>query len=67
MLATTSTTGYLEITGRFYATKVPKTALSGWLNIGLTATLLACAGVILASVALAVGPPMAVRGPSPTP
>ena len=32
--------GYLEITGRFYGmTKVPKTALTGWLNIGLTAML----------------------------
>ncbi len=66
VLATTSTTGYLEITGRFYAmTKVPKTALSGWLNIGLTALLLACAGVILASVALRWARAMAVRGPSP--
>jgi carbon starvation protein len=47
---TTSTTGYMEITGRFLAmTKVPRTALQGWLNIGLTAMLLACAAVILAS------------------
>jgi carbon starvation protein len=52
VLATTSTTGYLEITGRFYEmTKVPATALRGWLNIGLTAMLLVCAAVILASVA----------------
>jgi carbon starvation protein len=52
VLATTSTTGYLEITGRFYEmTKAPATALRGWLNIGLTAMLLVCAAVILASVA----------------
>ncbi len=52
VLATTSTTGYLEITGRFYGmTKAPATALRGWLNIGLTAMLLVCAAVILASVA----------------
>ena len=47
---TTATTGYLEITGRFRAmTRVPATALQGWLNIGLTAMLLACVVVILAS------------------
>ena len=52
VLATTSTTGYMEITGRFFAmTKEPATALRGWLNIGLTAMLLACAAVILVSVA----------------
>jgi carbon starvation protein len=49
---TTTTTGYLEITGRFFPmTKVPVTALRGWLNIGLTAMLLVCAAVILASAA----------------
>jgi carbon starvation protein len=47
---TTTTTGYLEITGRFLAmTRVPATAVRGWLNIGLTAMLLVCAAVILAS------------------
>ncbi len=36
VLATTGTTGYLEITGKFFAmTKEPATALRGWLNIGL--------------------------------
>lgn len=52
VLATTATTGYLEITGKFYGmTRLSATALRGWLNIGLTAMLLVCAAVILASVA----------------
>ena len=47
---TTATTGVMEITGRFYKmTQAPATALQGWLNIGLTAMLLACAAVILGS------------------
>lgn len=47
---TTASTGYLEITGRFWRmTKAPATAVQGWLNIGLTAMLLACAAVILGS------------------
>ncbi len=49
---TTATTGVMEITGRFYKmTQAPATALQGWLNIGLTAMLLACAAVILGSAA----------------
>jgi carbon starvation protein len=45
---TTTTTGFLEITGKFYKmTRLPATAVQGWLNIGLTAMLLVCAAVIL--------------------
>ncbi len=66
VLTTTATTGYLEITGKFFAmTKVPATALRGWLNIGLTAMLLVCAGVILAGVARRWVAAMAGRKPEP--
>ncbi len=45
---TTSTTGYYEITGKFYKmTQVPATALKGYLNIGFTAMLLVCVAIIL--------------------
>jgi carbon starvation protein len=47
---TTSTTGYYEITGKFYRMWLdPATRFKGALNIGLTAMLLACVAVILAS------------------
>ncbi len=47
---TTTTTGYYEITGKFYRmTLVKETALRGSLNIGLTAMLLVCVAVILLS------------------
>jgi carbon starvation protein len=46
---TTTTTGYLEITGRFYRMIKTGAAVRGWLNIGLTVMLLACVAVILAS------------------
>ncbi|MHC5539685.1 carbon starvation CstA family protein, partial [Singulisphaera rosea] len=44
---TTTATGYYEITGKF--TKMIKSGavVKGWLNIGLTAMLLACVAVIL--------------------
>ena len=51
---TTVTTGYLEITGKFWRmTRVDDdaTVFRGWLNIGLTAMLLVCVAVILASAA----------------
>jgi carbon starvation protein len=49
---TTTTAGYLEITGKFWRmTRAPETFLKGWLNIGLTATLLALVAIILASAA----------------
>ena len=49
---TTTTAGYWEITGKFYRmTQVPATAFKGILNIGLTAMLLACVAVIVASAA----------------
>ncbi len=45
---TTTTAGLMEITGKFARmTKVPATALKGWLNIGLTAALLALVAIIL--------------------
>ena len=47
---TTTTTGVMEISGKFYAmTKAPATAVQGWLNIGLTLLLLVCAVIILVS------------------
>ncbi len=47
---TTTTAGCLEITGKFWKmTRNPETLLKGWLNIGITATLLALVAVILAS------------------
>jgi carbon starvation protein len=62
---TTVSTGYLEITGKFHAmTKVPATALRGWLNIGLTVMLLACVAVILAGVARRWVVAMGERKPS---
>ena len=49
---TTATTGVMEISGRFFKmTQAPATAVQGWLNIGLTAMLLACTAVILGSAA----------------
>jgi hypothetical protein len=55
----------MEITGKFFAmTRVPATAVHGWLNIGLTATLLACAAVILVSVARRWYVALAGRGPA---
>lgn len=47
---TTTTAGVLEITGKFTRmTQVDATRVKGYLNIGLTATLLALVAVILAS------------------
>jgi carbon starvation protein len=47
---TTTTAGYYEITGKFYRMwLVPATRFKGALNIGLTAMLLTCVAVILAS------------------
>jgi carbon starvation protein len=50
---TTTTTGVLEITGKFYKmTQVPATMLQGWLNIGFTLMLLVCAAIIVGSAAI---------------
>jgi carbon starvation protein len=44
---TTATTGYYEITGKFWKMVQSPAYVRGWLNIGLTAMLLVCAAVIL--------------------
>ncbi len=44
---TTSTTGYYEITGKFWKMIESGAVVRGWLNIGLIAMLLACVAVIL--------------------
>jgi carbon starvation protein len=45
---TTTTAGFLEITGKFWRmTRNPETVLKGWLNIGLTATLMTLVAIIL--------------------
>jgi carbon starvation protein len=49
--ATTTATGYYEITGKFWQMTQTGAAVRGWLNIGLTLMLLACVAVILASAA----------------
>jgi carbon starvation protein len=49
--ATTSTTAYYEITGKFWRMVQTGAAVRGWLNIGLTVMLLTCVAVILASAA----------------
>ncbi|MDR3636230.1 MAG: carbon starvation protein A [Isosphaeraceae bacterium] len=49
VLATTSTTGYYEITGKFYRMIQSGAVVKGYLNIGLTAMLLTCVAVILLS------------------
>jgi len=61
---TTTTAGLFEITGKFWKmTRNPETLLKGWLNIGITATLLILVAVILASaIARWVG---AIRGDIP--
>jgi carbon starvation protein len=47
---TTTTTGYWEITGKFWKmVHQPATLVRGWLNIGLTVMLLVCVAVILVS------------------
>ncbi len=47
---TTTTAGILEITGKFWKmTRNPDTLIKGYLNIGITATLLVLVAVILAS------------------
>jgi carbon starvation protein len=46
---TTATTGYYEITGKFWKMVQSGYVVRGWLNIGLTAMLLVCAAVILVS------------------
>ena len=55
---TTTTAGLLEITGKFWRmTRAPETGgLKGWLNIGLTATLLVLVAIILVSAVGQVGP-----------
>jgi carbon starvation protein len=52
VLTTTSTAGYHEITGKFTNMIKAGQVLRGSLNIGLTAMLLVCAAVILASAAI---------------
>jgi carbon starvation protein len=46
---TTTTTGYYEITGKFWAMTRGEDFVRGWLNIGLTVMLLLCVLVILGS------------------
>jgi carbon starvation protein len=46
---TTATTGYYEITGKFWNMIRSGYVVTGWLNIGLTSMLMACAVVILGS------------------
>jgi carbon starvation protein len=46
---TTTTTGYLEITGKFWNMIQAGARVRGWLNIGLTVMLLACVLVIVGS------------------
>jgi carbon starvation protein len=46
---TTATAGYYEITGKFWKMVQSGAVFRGWLNIGLTAMLLVCASVIIAS------------------
>jgi carbon starvation protein len=47
---TTTTTGYYEITGKFYRMWLdPLTRFKGALNIGLTLMLLTCVALILTS------------------
>ena len=49
---TTTTAGFFEITGKFWRmTQVPETFAKGWLNIGLTATLLTLVAIILVDAA----------------
>ncbi len=61
---TTLTTSYYEVTGTYWAWVKSGDLLKGWLNIGLTAMLVGCVGVIAASAvarcATGVG-----RDPSP--
>jgi carbon starvation protein len=49
---TTATTGYYEITGKFWKMSQSEAAVRGWLNIGLTAMLLVCAAVILVATSI---------------
>lgn len=49
---TTSTTGYYEITGKFWNMIQAGQAVRGWLNIGLTLMLLVCVAVILGTAVL---------------
>jgi carbon starvation protein len=58
---TTSTTGYYEITGKFWNMIQSGAVVRGWLNIGLIVMLLACVTVILVS---AFGKWLAVLRPS---
>ena len=61
---TTSTTGYYEITGKFWnMVKAGQgEVIRGWLNIGLTLMLLVCAAVILGTAVLRW-----ISGPQPKP
>jgi carbon starvation protein len=49
---TTSTTGYYEITGKFWNMIQAGQVARGWLNIGLTAMLLVCVAVIVGTAAM---------------
>src|SRR4051812_37364550 len=49
---TTTTTGYYEITGKFWGMIKAGQVAKGWLNIGLTAMLLLCVAVILGTAVL---------------
>jgi carbon starvation protein len=49
---TTSTTGYYEITGKFWNMIQAGQVARGWLNIGLTVMLLVCVAVIVGTAAM---------------
>jgi carbon starvation protein len=49
---TTSTTGYYEITGKFWSMIKAGEVARGWLNIGLTLMLLVCVAVILTTAVM---------------
>jgi len=61
---TTSTTGYYEITGKFWnMIKAGQgEVIRGWLNIGLTLMLLVCVAVILSTAVMRW-----ISGPQPKP
>src|SRR6185312_13077312 len=66
---TTATTGYYEITGKFYGMIRSGDVVKGYLNIGLTVMLLTCVVVILAAgfarwVGLSQAPKTSVESPA---
>ncbi|OJW22655.1 MAG: carbon starvation protein A [Planctomycetales bacterium 71-10] len=64
VVATTATAAYYEISGKFLGMVRAGEVVRGWLNIGLTAMMIGCVGVILATaVARWIAPrPAALEG-----